>query len=93
MSKEEYDMLRGQTLAVQHTVEVILTVFLSGMPQEDAADFLSGLASAPPTHIPPANFPWDGKSAQRAIAARDFMLRLMASNVAGRLDAIAAPAK
>lgn len=89
MSKEEYDMLRGQTLAVQHTVEVILTVFLSGMSRAEANDFLISLAAPPPTHVPPAAFPWDAKSAQRAYDARDVTLLLIARGVGDRLDAIA----
>jgi hypothetical protein len=90
MDKAQYDVLRGHLHGVEHAVEVMLTVFLSGMPDQDAAEFLGGLASPQPVERPPQGFPWDAKSAERAQDARNRALLAMAGRIAQKLQAIQA---
>lgn len=88
MDKAQYDVLRGHLHGIEHAVEVMLTVFLSGMDDRDAADFLAGLATPQPVERPPAGFPWDAKSAERAQDARNRALLALAGRVAQKLQAM-----
>ncbi|WP_395646354.1 hypothetical protein [Terricaulis sp.] len=90
MDKAQYDALRGHIHGIEHVVETMLTLFLSGMPSHETDDFLTRLAAPLPVEQPPAGFPWDAKSAERAQDARNRAVLAFASRVQQKLAAIQA---
>lgn len=90
MDKAYFDAVRGHMHGIEHVVETMLTVFLSGMPPEEAEDFLIRLSAPLPVERPPQGIPWDAKSAERAQDARNRAVLAFAGRVAEKLAAIQA---